>query len=129
MVAIMNTPTVQKQFTFESDIPYIDLCSHACANLELDPLVAKLGFCVSGVEGPRTKPSSFDNEADHLKAMVHISKVVLCSRSKEYGIEIIALVCGDCLFFLTPESVSSTVLLGIHSQASYGTVEVQKVCA
>jgi hypothetical protein len=61
MVATMNTPTVQKQFTIESNIPYVNLRSRACANLDLDPSNAELGYHVSGAEGPNTLPSSFDS--------------------------------------------------------------------
>jgi hypothetical protein len=92
MTATINTPTVQKQFSIDSDIPYIDLHSRACANLELDPLVAELGYRISGAEGPRTLPSSFNGEDDHLRAMERISKLISRSRSKDYGIEIINLV-------------------------------------
>lgn len=95
----MNTPTVQKQFTIESDILYVDLRSRACANLEVDPSVADLGYRISGAEGPKKLPSSFNSEGDHLKAMEHISKLVSCSRSKEYGIEIINLVRCDHQYF------------------------------
>lgn len=70
----MNTPTVQKQFTIESDILYIDLRFHACANLDLDPSNAELGYRISGAEGPKTLPSSFDREDDHLKAVDRICK-------------------------------------------------------
>ncbi|KAI0281282.1 hypothetical protein BGY98DRAFT_1095023 [Russula aff. rugulosa BPL654] len=76
MVATMNTPTVQKQFTIESDILYIDPRSRACANLDLDPSNAELGYRISSAEGPKTVPSSFDREDDHSKAM------------DQYGIEI-----------------------------------------
>jgi hypothetical protein len=79
MVATMNTPTVQKQFTMESDIPYVNLHSRACANLDLYPLDAELGYHVSGVKGPKTLPSSFDNNDDHLKAMDYICKLISCS--------------------------------------------------
>ena len=53
MLAIMNTPIVQKQFTIESDIPYLDLRSRACTNLDLDPSNAELGYHVTGRDGPR----------------------------------------------------------------------------
>lgn len=92
MVAKMNTPTVQKQFTIESDILYIDLRSRACANLDLDPSNAELGYRISGAEGPKALPSSFDNEDDHVKAMDRICKIISRSRTKEYGIEIVNLV-------------------------------------
>jgi hypothetical protein len=56
MTAIVNTPTIQKQFLIESDIPYTDLHACSCANLDLDPLVVELGHRISGSEGPKTLP-------------------------------------------------------------------------
>lgn len=123
MVAVMNTSTVQKQFTIETDIPYIDLRSRACANLELDPLVAELGYRVTGAEGPKTLPSSFSSDADHLQAMKRISGLISRSRSKVYGIEIVNLVrCGHSLSVLS--LINGTV--ETHPQAHYGSHKVQK---
>ena len=92
----MNTPTVQKQFTIESDIPYFDLRSRACANLDLDPSNAELGYRVSGSDRPKALPSSFDSEADHSMAMDRICKLISRSRTKEFGIEVVNLVRHCC---------------------------------
>ena len=66
MVAIMNTATVQKQFSFESDIPYNDLRSRSCANLDLDSSTAELGYKISGLDGPKTLPSALFSDDDFL---------------------------------------------------------------
>ena len=64
MAAIMNTPTVQKQFYIETDIPYIDLRSRACANLDVDPATAELGYRITGFDRPKALPSALANEHD-----------------------------------------------------------------
>ena len=92
MTAIVNTPTVQKQFSIESDIPYIDLHARSCANLDLDPLVAELGYRISGSEGPKTLPSALSSEDNLLQAMARISNLILHAQTKKYGIEIVNLV-------------------------------------
>jgi hypothetical protein len=125
MAATMNTPTVQKQFTIESDILYVDLHSRACANLDLDPSNAELGYRVSGAEGPKTLPSSFDSEDDHLKAMDRICKLISRSRTKEYGIEIVNLVrccCQSSYAFIL------IVLLETGPQTGHDTYQVQEAC-
>lgn len=102
MVATICTPTVQKMFTIESDIPYLDLRSRACANLDLDPATANLGYKISGHDGPRVRPSELSKEEDFIGAMSRICGLLSRARLKEYGIEIIDLVCGlhsSCLCF------------------------------
>jgi hypothetical protein len=84
MTAIVNTPTVQKQFSIESDIPYIDLCACSCANLNLDPLVEELGYRISGSEGPKTLPSALSSEDDLLQAMACISNLISCREWQGY---------------------------------------------
>jgi hypothetical protein len=102
MVATMNTLTVQKQFSIESDIPYADLHSHACANLELEPAAAELGYWVSGVEGPKFLPSALSSEDDFLHAMTRICTLTLQVWTKEYGIEISNLVSDILSSSLSP---------------------------
>jgi hypothetical protein len=126
MVATMNTPTVQKQFTIESNIPYVDLRSRACANLDLDPSNAELGYRVSGAEGPKTLPSSFDSEDDHSKAMDRICKFISRSRTKEYGIEIVNLVRRFASF---PMHFILIVCLETGPQTCHDTHQVQKACS
>jgi hypothetical protein len=97
MVAVTNTATVQKQFSIESDIPYIDLRSRSCANLDLDSVTAELGYKITGADGPKTLPSAFASENDFLLAMTRICGLISRARTKEYGIEIINLVSCGCL--------------------------------
>jgi hypothetical protein len=92
MIAVTNTATVQKQFSIESDIPYIDLWSHSCVNLDLDSATAELGYKITGANGPKTLPSSFASKHDFLLAMTRICGLISCAHMKEYGIEIINLV-------------------------------------
>ena len=80
MVAVTNTATVQKQFSIESDIPYIDLRSRSCANLDLDSVTAELGYKITGADGPKTLPSLFASEHDFLLAMTHICGVISCTQ-------------------------------------------------
>lgn len=92
MVAIMNTDIVQKQFSFESDIPYIDLRSRACANLDLDPADAELGYKITGLSGLKASPSALACEEDFANAMARIGGMISRARTKEYGIKIVNLV-------------------------------------
>lgn len=97
MVAVTNTTTVQKQFLIESDIPYIDLRSRSCANLDLDSVTAELGYKITGADSPKTQPSPFASKNDFLLAMTHICGLISHAHTKEYSIEIINLVSCGCL--------------------------------
>ena len=88
MVAKMKNMTVQKQFSIESDIPYIDFQSRSCANLDLDPTTTKLGYKIMGIDGPRALPSFLGSENDFSLAMTCICALISRAQSKEYGIEI-----------------------------------------
>ena len=88
----MSTVTVQKQFSFESDIPYNDLRSRSCANLDLDPSTAELAYKISGLDGPKTLPSALSSDDDFLHAMSCICGLISRARTKEYGIEIVNIV-------------------------------------
>ena len=92
MTAYISATKVQKQFTFESDIDYIDFRSRACANLDIQENTAELGYCISGLEGPRTLPTALASKDDFARAMERISIVVQRARTKDYGIEVINLV-------------------------------------
>jgi hypothetical protein len=76
MVAIMSTATVQKQFSFESDIPYNDLLSCSCANLDLDPSTAKLEYRISGLDGPKTLSSALSGDDDFQIAMTRVCALI-----------------------------------------------------
>ena len=93
MIAYISAAKFQKQFTFESDIDYIDFCSCACANLDIQENAAELGYHILGLECPRTLPTSLASQDDFARAMERISIVVQCARTKDYGIEVINLVC------------------------------------
>ena len=97
MIAATNTATVQKQFSIESDIPYIDLWSCACANLDLDSVTAELGYKITGADGPKTLPSAFASKNDFSLVMTWICGLISFACMKEYGIEIINLVSCGCL--------------------------------
>lgn len=90
---------VQNQFSFESDIPYNDLRSCACANLDSDLSTAKLGYRISGLDGPKMLPSAFSSDNDFLQAMTHICSLISCVWTKEYGIEIVNIVCYNPFYF------------------------------
>ena len=83
---------VQKQFSIESDIPYIDLQSCSCANLDLDSATAELGYKITGFDGPKSLPSAFSSETDFALVIECICLLILHVPTKEYGIEIINLV-------------------------------------
>ena len=95
----MNTPTVQKQFSFESDIPYEDIRSRACANLDLDPANAELGYKITGLDRRKVLPASLSSRDDFLGAMDRICGLISRARTKEYGIEIINLVSPQCRYY------------------------------
>jgi hypothetical protein len=92
MIAYMSASKVQKQFTFESNIDYIDFRSRACANLDIQEDTAELGYRISGLEGPRTLPTTLASQDDFARAMECISVVIQRVRTKDYGIEVINLV-------------------------------------
>ena len=92
MSAHMSASKVQKQFSFESDIEYIDFRSRSCANLELKEDTAELGYRIAAHEGPRTLPSSLASENDFRRAMERISALIQRARTREYGIEVVDLV-------------------------------------
>ena len=97
MVALTNTTTIQKQFSIESDIPYIDSRSRSCANLDLDSATAELGYKITGADGPKTLPSVFASKNDFLLVMTRICGLISHAHTKEYGIEIINFVSCGCL--------------------------------
>ena len=95
MTAHMSAAKVQKQFSFELDIEYIDFRSRSCANLEMKEATAELGYRIAGHEGPRTLPTSLMSQEDFGRAMERISALIQRARTKEYGIEVVNLV-GNC---------------------------------
>jgi len=98
MVAHLSNGKVQKEFSFETDIDYIDFRSRACANLNIKEDTTELGYRVWGQDGPRTLPTSLASADNFKNAMQRISVLIQQARTKEYGIEVVNLVCED--FFL-----------------------------
>lgn len=92
MTAHLATPKVEKQFTFESDIDYVDFRSRACANLDIDEPGAELGYRISGLEGGRILPKALDSAEHFVNAMSRICGMIQRARTKEYGIEVINMV-------------------------------------
>jgi hypothetical protein len=92
MVASMSTSTIQKMFTIESDIPYLDFRSRVCASLDLEPATAELGYKISGLDGLKVLPSALSSGDDFTHAMTRICDLISRARTKEYGIEVINLV-------------------------------------
>ena len=76
IAASMSTKTIRKEFSFETDILWDDFYSRWCANLDLDPKTAELGYQISGQEGPRTLPSAISSAEEFIIVMTHITDVV-----------------------------------------------------
>ena len=91
---------MHKEFTFESDIDYIDFRSRACAHLNIKGAVdaAKLGYRIWGQDGPRTLPTALDSPDDFENAMARISSLIQRARSKTYGIEVVNMVRGHLFY-------------------------------
>ncbi|PPR00339.1 hypothetical protein CVT24_004360 [Panaeolus cyanescens] len=89
MTAHLVCQKLSKQFTFESNIDYNDFRSRACANLDVSPDTAQLGYRIRGSEGPKTIPASLNSATDFSQAMERICGFISRARSKEYGIEVV----------------------------------------
>jgi hypothetical protein len=64
-------------------------------------MVAKLGYKIAGIDGPKAKPSEFSSKDDCLRAMNSICKLISRARSKEYGIEIVNMVSRGLFMILS----------------------------
>ncbi|KAF4568380.1 hypothetical protein EYR40_010217 [Pleurotus pulmonarius] len=89
--ALMSTKTIQKQFAFETDLPFTDFYDRVCANLDLTPMTAALGYHIAGVDGPKKLLMSLGSEDDFSKALEWIIPYISRAHSKEYGIEVVNL--------------------------------------
>jgi hypothetical protein len=91
ITASMSMKTIRKEFSLETDIAWADFLSRCCANLDLDPRTAELGYRISG-QGPRTVPAAISSVEEFGIAMTRITDIVSRARSTTYGIEVIDLV-------------------------------------
>ena len=66
IAASMSTKTIRKEFSFETDILWDDFYSRWCANLDLDPKTAELGYRSVGKRVLRHFPLLFPQRRNSL---------------------------------------------------------------
>lgn len=119
--AAMSSKNIRCEFSFETDISWIDFKSRACAQLDIAVAGAQLGYRVIGLEGPRTPCGELATSEHFDRALCCIIERLSRARSKVYGIKVVDLVSLllSCLWFSVIESM-------LESSASYTSFQVQE---
>lgn len=94
----MISKNIRSEFSFETDIDWIDFQSRACTQLDIAVAGLQFGYRVIGLEGPKTPCGKLSTAEHFRRAIGHIVEVVLRARPKTFGIEVVDLV---CLYYLT----------------------------
>ncbi|KAL1713627.1 hypothetical protein EV715DRAFT_295909 [Schizophyllum commune] len=71
-LAIVTTPDLNRELSFDSDVPYVDFCSRIAAAFDIHPDNARFGFRVgkhNSSDGSRTAPTLLDG-AHHFRRVI-----------------------------------------------------------
>ena len=123
MVATMSTSTIQKMFTFESDISYLDPRPRACVNLDLEPGAAELGYNLTVWRCyPLLSPARMISHTPSLAYV--ISYPVHEQRSMVLKSSIWFVGCPSCLGFITLKMVLQKASKPSYKEASWEKLNV-----
>lgn len=79
--SVVGSPAARRELRVPSDLLFSDFFSRVCANMDLDPSEAQIGYKFHN-DRAKDAPRELSKESDYLAMMQEMNRKILCARTR-----------------------------------------------